>query len=192
LRPPPGARRAAYGGGCPSPHLSRWHVGADHRSSGGLTQCRGWPCDRPPGFVEPPTLAAASSAQSSAQELSHLMPPQVGQLDVEVGDEMPTPHEAARRLARFVDEVRVERVPPLIASPPRQRVRTWGPPPIRPRSSWIAAQPLAHIPTSRAGRGTPQPAVGYRAASQSDFTCAQGNTRRYVFWDLVVEPGGVP
>jgi hypothetical protein len=28
-----------------------------------------------------------------------------------------TPREAARRLARFIDEVRIERPPPLIASP---------------------------------------------------------------------------
>jgi hypothetical protein len=72
----------------------------------------------PPGFAEPPPMAAAPSPQSSAQDLALLTPPRVGQPDVEIGDETPTPREAARRLARFVDEVRVVREPPLIASPP--------------------------------------------------------------------------
>jgi hypothetical protein len=100
----------------------------------------------PPGFAEPSTLAAASSARSSAQELLHLTPPRVAQPDVEVGDETPTPREAAQRLARFVDEVQVERESPLIASPPRQRARSRGPPSIRQRSRRIAAQPLAYRP----------------------------------------------
>jgi hypothetical protein len=34
-----------------------------------------------------------------------------------------TPREAARRLARFIDKVRIERPPPLIASPPKQAER---------------------------------------------------------------------
>ena len=63
---------------------------------------------------------------------------------------MPTPHEAARRLARFTEEVQLERMPPLIASPPKQKVAT-----IRQhmpkRSRRIAAQPLMHIPTSKRG-----------------------------------------
>jgi hypothetical protein len=68
------------------------------------------------------------------------------------GDETLTSHEAARRLGRFLDEVRVEQEPPLIASPPRQRTPVRRPPPIRPRSSRIAAQPLAHIPASKRGK----------------------------------------
>jgi hypothetical protein len=64
---------------------------------------------------------------------------------------MPTPREAARRLARFLDEVCVVWEPPLIISPPWQRTPMRRPPPIRPRSRWIAAQPLAYIPTSRWG-----------------------------------------
>jgi hypothetical protein len=78
-----------------------------------------------------------------------LTPPRVGQPDVEIGDKTPTPREAARRLTRFVDEVRVMRVPPLIASPPRQRARARRPLPVRRRSTRIAAQPVAHIPASR-------------------------------------------
>ena len=34
-------------------------------------------------------------------------------------DATPTPREAARRLARFTEEVQLERMPPLITSPPR-------------------------------------------------------------------------
>jgi hypothetical protein len=55
--------------------------------------------------------------------LALLTPLRMGQPDVEIGDETPTPRKAARRLAQFVDEVRVVREPPLIASPPRQRAR---------------------------------------------------------------------
>jgi hypothetical protein len=96
-------------------------------------------------------MAAAPSPQSSAQDLALLTPPRVGQPDVEIGDETPTPREAARRLARFVDEVRVVREPPLIASPPRQRTRVRRPLPVWRRSTRIAAQPLAHISASRRG-----------------------------------------
>jgi hypothetical protein len=104
----------------------------------------------PPGFTEPPPVAVAPSPQSSAQDLALLTPPRVGQPDVKIGDETPM-HEAARRLARFVDEVRVVREPPLIASPPRQRARARRPLPVRRRSTRIDAQPLAHIPASRRG-----------------------------------------
>jgi hypothetical protein len=91
-----------------------------------------------------------SLPQSSAHELAQQTPPRVGQSGIDV-DETPTPREAARRLARFRDEVLVQWEPPLIVSPPRQRPRTRKPLPIRHRSRRIAAQPLAHIPTSRRG-----------------------------------------
>jgi hypothetical protein len=39
-----------------------------------------------------------------------------------------TPREAARHLARFIDEVRIERPPPLIASPQSRRSRSGGNP----------------------------------------------------------------
>jgi hypothetical protein len=96
-------------------------------------------------------VAAAPSPQPSAQDLAPLTPPQVGQPDVEIGDETPTLCEAARRLARFLDEVRVVREPPLIASPPRQRARARRPLSVRSRRTQIAAQPLAHIPASPRG-----------------------------------------
>ena len=95
----------------------------------------------------PATGDAAVSPLPSAL----LTPPRESQPGVACGDETPTPLEAARRLARFLDEVRVEREPPLVASPPRQRTPVRRPPPLRPRSSRIAAQPLAHIPASRRG-----------------------------------------
>jgi hypothetical protein len=97
----------------------------------------------PPGIAETPPVAAVPSPQPSAQELTLLTPPRVGQPDVESGNEMPMPREAARRLARFLDEVRVERATPLIASPPRQRVRAKRPLLVQHRSTWTAAQPLA-------------------------------------------------
>ena len=79
-----------------------------------------------------------------------MTPPREGQPDV-ARDETPTSLEAARRLVRFLDEVRVEREPPLIASPPRQKTSARRFPPVRPRSSRIAAQTLAHIPASKRG-----------------------------------------
>jgi len=65
-------------------------------------------------------------------------------------DATPTPREAARRLARFTEEVQLERMPPLIASTPRQKVATIRQP-MPKRSRRIAAQPLAHIPISKRG-----------------------------------------
>jgi hypothetical protein len=61
-----------------------------------------------------------------------------------------TPREAAHRLTRFIDEVRIERPPPLIASPPKQAVPFRRHPAVK-RSTRIAARPLSHIPTSRRG-----------------------------------------
>jgi hypothetical protein len=89
------------------------------------------------------------SPQPPARESALLTPPREGQPDVTSGDETPSPSEAPRRLARFLDEVQVVQEPPLIAFPPRQRTPVRKPPPIRPRSRRIAAQPLTHIPASR-------------------------------------------
>jgi hypothetical protein len=60
---------------------------------------------------------AAAPSHPSVPESALLTPPRGGQLDVACGDEMSTLLEAARRLAKFLDEVGVEREPPLIASP---------------------------------------------------------------------------
>jgi hypothetical protein len=64
-------------------------------------------------------------------------------------DAMPTPREAARHLARFTKWVQLKRRSPLIATPPRQKAATKRPLPTR--SKRIAAQPLAHVLTSKRG-----------------------------------------
>jgi hypothetical protein len=53
------------------------------------------------------------------------------------------------RLARFIEEVHLKWRLPLIVSPPRQKATTKRPLPTGSRR--IAAQPLAHIPTSKRG-----------------------------------------
>jgi hypothetical protein len=70
-----------------------------------------------PGIAKPSPTAAV-------QELPQLTSPRVGQLDVEDGDMTPTPREAARRLARFTEEVQCRRQSPLIASHPWQKAVT--------------------------------------------------------------------
>jgi hypothetical protein len=86
---------------------------------------------------------------------------------------MPSPSEVARRLARFKEEVLLKRPAPIISSPPKQRppARRW---PLPPRSSRIAAQPLAHIPASKRGEvllqmkmGIPPPAPPISPASSA-------------------------
>jgi hypothetical protein len=102
----------------------------------------------------PPEVEATTrvgSPQPPAQESALLTPPREGQPGVASGDETPSPREAARRLAWFLDEVRVVRELPLIASPPRQRTPVRKPQPIRSRSRQIAVQSLAHILASRQG-----------------------------------------
>jgi hypothetical protein len=68
------------------------------------------------------------------------MPTKDGQPDSQAmsnhSDVMPMPREATQRLTRFTDEVQIKRRLPLIATPPRQRVATRRPLPIR--SIWIA------------------------------------------------------
>ena len=65
-------------------------------------------------------------------------------------DATPTPHEAVRRLARFIEKVQLKQMSPLVASPPRQKVAATRQPLLK-RSRRIAAQPLAHISTSKRG-----------------------------------------
>ena len=81
----------------------------------------------------------ATLSQPSVPLSALLTPPRESQLDVTCGDEAQVPLEAVRSLIRFLDEVRDEREPPLIAFPPRQRTPVRRPPPIRPRSSQIVA-----------------------------------------------------
>jgi hypothetical protein len=95
------------------------------------------------------------SPQPPAPESALLTPPREGHPD-DATEETPTPSEAARRLTRFLDEVRVEREPPLIASPPRQKMPVRRPPTIRPRRSRIAAQTVGAHSSLLTGRGSPQ------------------------------------
>jgi hypothetical protein len=76
------------------------------------------------------TATRDGSPQPPEHESAMLTPPREGQPGVASGDETPSPHEAARRLAQFLDKVRVVREPPLITSPPRQRTPVRRPPPI--------------------------------------------------------------
>jgi hypothetical protein len=115
---PPGVHGTTSGGGCPLASVVAAGASAAHTSSGESSRRRVWRRGRLPSFAEPPPVVAVPSPQPSAQELALLTPPQVGQPAVENGDETPTPREAAQRLARFLDEVCLERESPLIASPP--------------------------------------------------------------------------
>jgi hypothetical protein len=71
------------------------------------------------------------------------------QATADPSDATPVSREAARRLARFTEEVQLKRRSPLITTPPRQKAATKRSLPIRSRR--IVAQPLAHIPISKRG-----------------------------------------
>ena len=66
---------------------------------------------------------------------------------VALTEDSPSPREAARRLARFTEEVVVVREPSLISSPPTPSKQTL---PLRSRR--IAAQKMDHIPASKRGK----------------------------------------
>ena len=105
----------------------------------------------PPGFESAKHMAGTSTPTQD----NHLdgqatpdpfTPTKDDQADV---DATPTPREAARRLARFTEEVQLKRRSPLIDTPSRQKAATKRPLPARSRR--IAAQPLARIPPSKRG-----------------------------------------
>ena len=96
---------------------------------------------------------------------------------------------AARRLARFTEEVQLVRMPPLIASPPRQKVPAIGQP-MPKRSRRIAAQPLAHIPISKRARGAPYAEDGLCTAGRSDLIRVQESLRRLFRKELDIERSG--
>jgi hypothetical protein len=88
----------------------------------------------PPGFGPPETMADADMFSTLPREdrtvdvtpppLSPVQgtPPRTGPPVVATSDPndvTPTPGEAARRLARFTEEVQLKRRSPLLASPPR-------------------------------------------------------------------------
>jgi hypothetical protein len=69
-----------------------------------------------PRIADPFSAPAAPLPQPPVQQLPQLTPPRVGQLDVEDDDMTPTPREATRRLVRFIEEVLIKQVSPLIAT----------------------------------------------------------------------------
>jgi hypothetical protein len=97
-------------------------------------------------------MAVSQDVDASARRTTDPTPlsPVQEELPVPPNADDATPCEAARRLARFIDEVRIERPPPLIASPPKQAVPIRRHPVVK-RSTRIVARPLSHIPTSRRG-----------------------------------------
>jgi len=88
------------------------------------------------GLGKTPTSVA--SPQPLVLETTLLTPHHEGEPNV-ARDETPTSFEAARCLVRFLDEVCVEREPPLIASPPRQKMPARRLSPVWPRNSQIVA-----------------------------------------------------
>jgi hypothetical protein len=90
--------------------------------------------------------------------------------------DMPTPREAAKRLAKFTEEVQVMRQPPLINSPPKQK-----PAPRRTnmsiRSRRIAAQQMVHIPASKRDEIMLMKKMGIFAPSASNSPYGQAFVR---------------
>jgi hypothetical protein len=102
----------------------------------------------PPGFGTPEATANADMFSTPPREDRTVdvtpppsspvqgTPPRTGPPVVAMSDPsdaMPTPGEAAWRLARFTEEVQLKRRSPLLASPPRQKAATKRPLPIRSR-----------------------------------------------------------
>jgi hypothetical protein len=90
-------------------------------------------------YAGPQAKAADGTATGVIQETDEL-----------TAEGTPTPREATKRLARFIEEVQVTRQPPLINSPPKEKSaakRTTLP----IRSRRIAAQQMDHIPASKHG-----------------------------------------
>ena len=126
------------------------------------------------------------SLMSPVQGPSQLTPPRAGAPGVVDGcttpsDATPTLREATRRLAWFTEEVQLKRMSPLIASPPRQKVATTRQP-LPQRSRRIAAQPLAHIPTSKRSEVLLMQRMGFASPGAR---ISSASKRAYV--DLFVE-----
>jgi len=116
----------------------------------------------PPGFEPAKHTAGTSMSTLDGHSYGQATPDpststKDGQPDSQAtpdpNDATPTPREAARRLARFTEEVQLKRRSPLIATPPRQKAATRRPLPTRSRRS-SASTVGAHTDV-QAGRGTP-------------------------------------
>ncbi|XP_066374092.1 uncharacterized protein [Miscanthus floridulus] len=136
-----------------SPDTMPFHPGC---SSGGCTKSRRWvDDDGEESDDDNPTTYFDAVHRPAKPGPPQLMPPRARPPGVADGcttpsDVTPMPREVGPRLARFTEEVQLKRMSPLIASPPRQQMATTRQP-LPKRSRWIAAQPLAHIPTSKRG-----------------------------------------
>jgi hypothetical protein len=96
-------------------------------------------------------------------------------------EDSPSPGEAARRLARFTEEIRVVRPPPLITSPPKQ------PPPkqlVPKRSRRIAAQQMDHVPASKRGEVLLMRRMGFLEPSAPPFSAAKDSYESFFEGDI--------
>jgi hypothetical protein len=100
-----------------------------------------------------------------------------------VGEDSPSPGEAVWRLARFIDEVRVVRPPPLICSPPKQKtlpMRT-----LSLRSRRIATQQMDHIPASKRDEVLLMKKMGFLEPSAPPSSAAKCSYESYFKGDLL-------
>jgi hypothetical protein len=86
-------------------------------------------------------------------------------------EDSPSPRKATRRLAKFIDEVRVVRSSPLICSPPKQKAPPKRTLPLRSRR--IAAQQMDHIPVSKCGEVLLMKKMGFLEPSASPSSAAK-------------------
>lgn len=115
--------------------------------SGALAWAAGTP-DRPTATFEAPEMARTTPTHTPAKDSAAARAPAA---DVSPpGEPTPTPQEAARRLAKFKQDVQVKRQTPLIGAPPKPKQPTKRNA-VPMRSRRIAAQQLDHIPASKRG-----------------------------------------
>jgi hypothetical protein len=98
-----------------------------------------------------PSAQVATTQATTALNVDHSTPNVNSTLDREAAlveqqplTSSPTSSEAARRLARYTQEVQIKRPSPLISSPPKPRA-TAKRPYMPHRSARIATQSLSHI-----------------------------------------------
>jgi hypothetical protein len=97
-------------------------------------------------------------------------------------EDSPSPGEATRRLARFIDEVRVVRPTPLIRSPPKQKTPPKRTLPLRSRR--IAAQQMGHIPASKRGEVLLMKKMGFLEPSAPPSSAAKRSYDSYFKGEL--------
>jgi len=92
-------------------------------------------------------------------------------------EDMPTPREAAKRLARFIEEVQEMRLPPLINTPPKQKPAPKRTLPLRSRR--IAVQQMDHILASKHGEVLLMKKMGFMAPSAPSFSVSKRSYDSY-------------